>query len=279
MTATSLAQLGGAIISVQFGGALAAILIPMIGAPATVMLRLVLSAGLMLLILRPSPRGNSPRAWRAVLMLGVTLGTMNFSFYQALARLPMGVAVTIEFLGPLLLSAAMSRRIRDGVAVVASLLGVVLISEALKVGWSGLDHVGLGFVALAGLAWAAYILCQAEMGRHFQGLDGVTWAILIAAVLVTPYGLFDAHGPVTTLPVLAGGLGIALLSSAIPYSLEMMALRTIPPQVFSILLALEPAVAALAGLIVLGQRLSATQLVGMGLVVAASVIVTWRPRR
>lgn len=279
MTVTSLALLGGAIVSVQFGGALAAVLIPLVGAPATVMMRLLFSATLMMLILRPDPRGNTPRAWRAVLLLGLTLGTMNFSFYQALARLPMGVAVTIEFLGPLLLSAAMSRRVRDVVAVVAALCGVVLISRALEVGWSGLDHLGIGFAALAGVAWAAYVLCQAEMGHHFRGLDGVTWSLLVAAVLVTPYGLIDARPTVITLPVLASGMGIALLSSAIPYSLEMAALRTIPPRVFSILLAIEPAVAALAGLVVLNQRLTTAQILGMSLVVVASLIVTWRARR
>lgn len=261
------------IVSVQFGGALAATLVPLIGAPATVTFRLLVSAVIMALITRPRLRGHGWPAWRAGLLFGVALGTMNFTFYEALARLPIGVAVTIEFLGPLALSAALSRKAKDAAAVVAALLGVVLISQALTVPWDQLDHAGIAFAATAGACWAAYILCSREVGRHFASLDGLTVALVVAAALVSPIGVLTAHGPLTSPAILLGGVGIALLSSIVPYSLELLALRRMDPRVFGILLSLEPAVAALAGLLILRQRLDLVQLLGMALVVGASVLI------
>lgn len=267
------------VCSVQFGGALAATLIPLVGPATTVALRIVASAVILLAVVRPRLRGHSVAAWRAAALLGVATGTMNLTFYEALGRLPIGVAVTIEFVGPLLLSAAMSRRLVDAACVAAALAGVVLISRALEVPWSSLDHVGIGFAALAGACWAAYILASRSAGRHFRGVDGLTWAMVVAGVLVAPVGIATAHGPVGSAHVLLGGIGIAVLSSALPYSLEMLALRSMPARVFGILLALEPAVAALAGFVVLGQRLTGTQLAGMALVAGASAAVaaTSRP--
>jgi inner membrane transporter RhtA len=183
------------------------------------------------------------------------------------------VAVTIEFLGPLALSAVLSRRGRDVLAVAAALGGIVLISQALTVPWAELDLAGIAWAALAGAGWAAYILGSRSAGRHFDQLDGLAVALVVAAVLVTPVGVLTAHVPALTWGVLGAGVGIAMLSSVVPYSLELLALRAIPPKVFGILLSLEPAVAALAGLLVLGQALTGPQLVGMGLVVAASAVV------
>lgn len=262
-----------AVVSVQFGGALAAVLVPLIGASATVTMRLLISAVLMVAVIRPRLRGRSTEAWRAGLFFGTALAGMNFAFYQSLATLPLGVAVTVEFLGPLTLSAVLSRRARDVLAVAAALCGIVLISQALSVPWAELDLVGITWAALAGAGWAAYILGSRAAGRHFDQLDGLAVALVVAAVLVTPVGILTAHAPALTTGVLAAGAGIALLSSVVPYSLELLALRSIPPKVFGILLSLEPAVAALAGLLVLGQALTAVQLLGMGLVVAASAVV------
>lgn len=262
-----------AVVSVQFGGALAAVLVPLIGASATVTMRLLLSAVIMLLVIRPRLRGRSREAWRAGLLFGAALAGMNFAFYQSLATLPLGVAVTVEFLGPLALSAVLSRRARDVLAVLAALAGVVLISQALTVPWAELDLIGIGWAALAGVGWAAYILGSRSAGRHFDQLDGLAVALVVAAVLVTPVGVATAHAPALTWTVLAGGVGIALLSSVVPYSLELLALRSIPPKVFGILLSLEPAVAALAGLLVLSQGLTTLQLLGMGLVVTASAVI------
>jgi inner membrane transporter RhtA len=262
-----------AVVSVQFGGALAAVLVPLIGASATVTMRLLISAVLMVAVIRPRLRGRSGQAWRAGLFFGASLAGMNFAFYQSLATLPLGVAVTIEFLGPLALSAVLSRRLRDMAAVVAALAGVVLISQALTVPWRELDLGGIAWAALAGAGWAAYILGSRSAGRHFDQLDGLAVALVVAAALVTPVGIATAHAPALTGSVLVGGVGIALLSSVLPYSLELLALRSIPPAVFGILLSLEPAVAALAGLVVLHQVLAVPQLLGMALVVAASAVV------
>lgn len=263
-----------AIVSVQFGAALASTMIPVIGPAATVTFRLVLSAGLMLAVLRPSWRGHSRRAWAAVLGYGLSLGLMNLTFYCALARLPIGVAVTVEFIGPLALSAVLSRRPRDGAAVGAALVGVVLISQAITVPWSQLDLLGIGFAAFAGACWAAYILASRAAGGHFAQLDGLTWALVVASCVVTPFGIVTAHGPLLTWPILVGGAGVALLSSAIPYSLELVALRSLSAQVFGIMLALEPVVAALAGYIVLHEHLDGLQLLGMALVAGASALVS-----
>ncbi|PWF83550.1 EamA family transporter [Kocuria rosea] len=262
-----------AVVSVQFGGALAAVLVPLIGASATVTMRLLISAAIMLAVIRPRLRGRSREAWRSGLFFGAALAGMNFAFYQSLATLPLGVAVTIEFLGPLALSAVLSRRGRDVLAVAAALGGIVLISQALTVPWAELDLAGIAWAALAGAGWAAYILGSRSAGRHFDQLDGLAVALVVAAVLVTPVGVLTAHVPALTWGVLGAGVGIAMLSSVVPYSLELLALRAIPPKVFGILLSLEPAVAALAGLLVLGQALTGPQLVGMGLVVAASAVI------
>nr|WP_240977377.1 EamA family transporter [Knoellia sp. DB2414S] len=260
-----------AIVSVQFGGALAATLVPHIGAGGSVLLRLAFATAILLVVARPRLRGRSRRAWLAVLAFGVALGLMNLAFYASLARLPIGVAVTIEFLGPLTLATALSRRLRDLAAVAAAAVGVVLISEALGTPVADLEWTGLGLAAVAGACWAAYILASRQVGREFASLDGLALAMVVALVLVLPFGLGSA--PQWEAGDVAKGLGIAVLSSVLPYSLELAALRHLNPRVFGILLSLEPVAAALAGLLILGQRLHLTQLLGMGLVVLASALV------
>lgn len=260
-----------AIVSVQFGGALAATLVPEIGSGGSVLLRLGIATVLLLVIVRPRWRGHSRRAWRGVLALGVALGLMNWSFYGALAHLPIGVAVTIEFLGPLVLAAVLSRASRDLVAVAFAALGVVLISGALTQPWASLSWAGILLAATAGVCWAAYILTSRDVGATFERLDGLALAMVVATIVVLPAGLTTAGD--WTSEHLLKGLGIAVLSSVLPYSLELIALRTITPGAFGILLSLEPAVAALAGLIVLSQGLSPLELGGMALVVGASAIV------
>jgi inner membrane transporter RhtA len=260
-----------AVVSVQFGGALAATLVPEIGAPGSVTLRLLFASVILWAVARPSLRGHGRRAWLTVIAFGLSLGLMNLAFYASLAHLPIGVAVTIEFLGPLALATVLSRRARDVGAVAAAGAGVVLISEALEVPLSELDWTGLGLAATAGACWAAYIVASGRTGREFASLDGLALAMVVAMVLVAPFGLGSAGSWSTE--VLAKGLGIAVLSSVLPYSLELVALRRLSARVFGILLSLEPAAAALAGLVVLGQRLTPTQLVGMGLVVLASALV------
>ncbi|MFC7492461.1 MULTISPECIES: EamA family transporter [unclassified Knoellia] len=259
------------IVSVQFGGALAATLVPEIGAGGSVVMRLLFATVILLGIARPRWRGHSRRAWLTVIGFGLALGLMNFTFYGSLAHLPIGVAVTIEFLGPLLLAAAMSRRAVDLLAVVAAAGGVLLISEALSVPFAELNLTGLGLAATAGAFWAAYIIFSGRTGAEFEKLEGLALAMVVATVVTLPFGL--ASVPEWNGELIAKGLGIAVMSSVLPYSLEIVALRRLSTQVFGILLSLEPAVAALAGLLILSQSLHGWQLLGMALVVLASAIV------
>ena len=261
------------VVSVQFGGALAATLIPVAGVLGSVLLRLALASVVMLVVVRPSWRGPTREHWWVVTQFGLILAVMNTAFYAAIDRLPVGVAVTLEFLGPLALAAATSRSRRDVVAVALALVGVVLISGALTTPWAQLDLLGMGLALLAGAAWAGYIIVSGRTGERFQGIDGVAWAMVIATIVVAPFALVTSTAALLAVPTLARGLGIALLSSVIPYSLENVALRWLAPNVFGILLSLEPAVAALAGLLVLGQVLGPAQSAGMALVVAASVVI------
>lgn len=259
------------VVSVQFGGALAATLVPEIGAGGSVLLRISISALILVPLARPRVRGLSRQAWMTVLAFGTALGLMNWSFYGSLAHLPLGVAVTVEFLGPLVLTTVLSRRLLDFVAVVAAGAGVLLISEALTVPLSELSWVGLLLAATAGAFWAAYILLSGRTGREFERLDGLAMALVVSTVVVLPAGLPSAAS--WTGEHVLKGIGLAVLSSLLPYSLELLALRRLAANVFGILLSLEPAVAALAGLVVLGQRLDPLQVVGLVLVVLASAIV------
>jgi inner membrane transporter RhtA len=261
----------GGVVSVQFGGALAATLVPEIGAGGSVLLRIAISALILVPLARPQLRGRSRAAWLTVLAFGTALGLMNWSFYGSLAHLPLGVAVTVEFLGPLVLTTVLSRRPLDFVAVVAAAAGVLLISEAFTVPFDELSLIGLLLAATAGILWAAYILLSRRTGAEFEGLQGLAIALAVSTVVVLPAGLGSSD--LWTTEHLLKGLGLAVLSSLLPYSLELLALRRLAASVFGILLSLEPAVAALAGLVVLGQRLAPLQIVGLVLVVLASAIV------
>nr|WP_174270597.1 EamA family transporter [Mobilicoccus pelagius] len=264
-----------AIGSVQFGGALAVTLLPLVGTLGSVTLRLAIAAAVMLAVLRPSVAGYDRHDWATVAAFGGALALMNTAFYASLTRLPIGAAVTVEFIGPLLLAAVLSRLARDLVAVGVAAVGVVLVSGVLGTG-ARLDSVGVLLALLAGAAWAAYIVLSARTGRRFPKLDGLAFSMAVATVLVAPAGLVTAGARLWEPDALVRGLGIALLSSVLPYSFELLALRRMSAAVFGILLSLEPAVAALAGFLVLGQVLTGTQILGMVAVVAASASVTRR---
>lgn len=267
-----------AVVSVQFGGALAATLVPQVGAPGTVALRMVISALVLWPVVRPRLRGRTASDWRIVGVYAAALALMNLSFYESLARLPIGVAVTIEFVGPLVLAAVLSRKGRDLIAVLAAAIGVVLISGALWTPWSELDLVGIVFALLAGAMWALYILAGGRTAARFAQLDGLAIALALGSVVLLPLGFATAGTTLLEPAILLKGLGIAMLSSLIAYSLELLALGRMSAGVFGVLLSLEPAVAALAGLVVLSQTLSPIQLLGMSLVVLASVTVMSRRR-
>jgi inner membrane transporter RhtA len=265
-----------AVVSVQFGGALAVTLIPLVGVFGSVALRLTIAASLLLVILRPRLRGRTRADWLVVGAFGAILAVMNLCFYGALARVPIGVTVTIEFSGPLVLATVLSHRRKDLLAVAGAGVGVVLISGIASTPWAALNLGGLGLALAAGAAWAGYIVFSARTGARFAQLDGLAIAMTFAAALVAPFGVLTAGSALWTPEALWRGAAIAVLSSVLPYSLELIALRRLAAPVFGILLSLEPAVAALAGLFVLDQHLAALQLLGMACVVAASGLVMGR---
>jgi inner membrane transporter RhtA len=262
-----------AVVSVQFGGALAATLIPVVGVFGSVTLRLTIAAVVLLAIARPRLRGRTTADWLVVVVFGAVLAMMNLFFYGSLARIPIGVVVTIEFIGPLVLATVLSHRSKDLFAVAGAAVGVVLISGMASTPWADIDVTGLGLALAAGASWAAYIVFSRRTGARFAQLDGLAIAMTVAAVLVAPVGVLTGGSVLWTPDALWRGAGIAVLSSVLPYSLELIALRRLAAHVFGILLSLEPAVAAVAGLIVLDQHLRATQLLGMACVVAASGLV------
>ena len=216
---------------------------------------------------RPSLRGHSRRALRLVAVFGLVLACMNLAFYAALDRIPLGVAVTFEFVGPLGVAVAGSRRALDLLWVALAAIGILLLSDF---GGADLDALGVGLALLAGALWAAYILLSARVGREFEGADGLALAMVVGTVVLVPVGVADGGGDLLVPWILAVAAAVAVLSSAIPYTLEMEALRRMPTGVFGVLMSLEPAVAALAGFIVLGEELVAREVVAILFVVAAS---------
>lgn len=260
------------IVSVQFGAAIATTLFDEVGAAGASLLRVVFGAAIMALVFRVRVRGYSAADMRLVVCFGLALGAMNLAFYEALDRIPLGVAVTVEFVGPLSVAVLGSRRALDLLWVVLAAAGIVLLANPL--GASGIDALGLVFALVAGLCWALYIVLAARAGPRFRGADGVTIALVVATVVPLGPGIAEGGADLLRLELLALGAAVGLLSSAIPYTLEMEALRRMPRRVFSVLMSVEPAVAALAGLIVLGQGLAAHEVVAIALVVAASAGAT-----
>ncbi|APU19361.1 putative permease, DMT superfamily [Actinoalloteichus sp. GBA129-24] len=253
--------------SVQFGAAVAVSLFVLLGPVGTVALRLTLAALVLLAITRPRLRGRTRGDLISVVGLGLALATMNIGIYEAMARMPLGPAVTLEFLGPLGLAVVLSRRLRDVAWVLLAGAGVILLSSG---GFDRLDPVGVLFSLGAGAGWACYILLSAQAGRRFPGVQGLALAMCVAAVIALPLGIASAGTALFVPSTLAVALAVALLSSVLPYSVEMHALRRIPARVFGVLMSLGPAMAALAGFLVLGQRLSIVEVVAIGLVIVAS---------
>jgi inner membrane transporter RhtA len=257
-----------AVGSVQFGAALAKTLFDEAGAGGTVFLRVLFAAAVLAAIWRPRLRGHSAAHLWLVAGFGLTLAGMNLAFYASLDRIPLGVAVTFEFVGPLGVAVAGSRRRLDLLWVGLAGAGILLLADFGDFG--DLDAGGVALALLAGAFWAAYILLSARTGRAFPGGTGLALAMIVAAGLLAPVGVADAGGSLLDPVVLALGLAVAMLSSAIPYSLELEALRRLPAGVFGVLMSLEPAVAALAGYVVLGETLGVREVAAIGLVVVAS---------
>jgi inner membrane transporter RhtA len=257
----------GGIISVQGGAALAKLLFPALGAMGTVGLRVVFSAVMLLAVFRPRLRGFGAAHWRAVIAYGLVLGLMNVVFYAALSRIPLGLAVTVEFIGPLGLALFGSRHAVDVVWALLAAGGIALIAPW---GGGGVDAVGVLYALAAGACWAAYIVLGGRMSRMMAGGPAVAMGMVIASFVAVPFAMASGGLARLTPGLLAAGAGVALLSSAIPYTLEMIALKAMPARTFGILMSLEPAVAALAGWVFVHEVLSPRQWLAVGLVILAS---------
>ncbi|MFG2570307.1 DMT family transporter [Streptomyces sp. NPDC048567] len=255
-------------LSVQFGAAIAVLLMPRAGALGVVTLRLAAAALVLLVVCRPKLRGHSRADWGTVVAFGIAMGGMNTLFYQAADRIPLGAAVTLEVLGPLALSVIASRRLVNVVWAALALGGVVLLSGG---GFDRLDPVGAAYALGAGVMWAAYIVFSARTGRRFPQADGLALAMVVAALLSLPLGIMDAGSKLLVPATLGLGAAVALLSSVLPYTLELIALRRLPAPTFAILMSLEPAIAAMAGFLILHQALSLTDALAIALVIGASM--------
>ena len=258
------------IISVQAGAAIAKDLFGTISPTSMVFLRLVTSTVVLLAIARPTWRGRSRSDWLVVAGFGASLGLMNWAIYQSFARIPLGIAVTIEFIGPLTLAVLGSRRARDLVWVGLAAIGVTLLGFES----ADLDAVGVAFALLAGAGWAAYILLSAQTGQRWPGFDGLAMASAFATLLLSAPAIVSGGTALLDPHVLLIGVLVGVLSSVIPYSCELVALRSLAPSVFGILMSLEPAAAALAAIVVLNELLSPIQWLAVGCVVGASVGAT-----
>jgi inner membrane transporter RhtA len=266
-------------LSTQSGSALATGLFATTGPWGAAAARLGFAAVIMLVAVRPRVRSWTRQGWFAVLAYGITLAGMNGSFYAAIDRIPLGTAVAIEFLGPLVLSAVLSRRPADLACVVLALLGVSLFGLESASGAASLDLLGIVFAGLAGTFWAGYVLAGARVGGLIPGYGGLSVALLIGSLSLIPLGGSGAGAAFGDVRVLGLALATALLSSVLPYSLELAALRRMPRHLFGVLLSLEPVVAAVMGLLVLQQDITMTGAAAIGLVVLASVGSTVLARR
>ncbi|MFW6693857.1 EamA family transporter [Streptomyces sp. MAR4 CNX-425] len=263
-------------LSTQFGAAVAALLFPRAGPLGVVTLRLTLAAVLLLLVFRPRLRGHTRGDWAVLCAFGVALSGMNMSFYQAIDRIPLGPAVTLEVLGPLALSVIAGRRAASLLWAALALGGVVLLSGG---GFGGLDPAGVAFAFGAGALWAVYILMSARAGARFPRAEGLAVAMAVAAVISLPVGAVSAGSRLVEPVTLGLGLAVAVMSSGLPYALDQFALRRLPAATFALLMSLAPALAALAGFLVLDQGLTAAQCAAIGMVIAASVGAVRTPPR
>ena len=267
-----------AIISVQSGAAIAKTLFPTLGAAATASLRIGISAIILLAVYRPNLFKITPSQWKIVIPYGLSLGAMNLIFYLAIERIPIGLAVTLEFIGPLMVAVIGSTRLLDYLWVLLAAAGIVLIAP-----WSdnGVDLLGVLFALLAGALWAAYIVLGGKVSKIMKGGEAVATGMLFATILILPFGLLGDGFQSITPTLFYLGIALAMLSSAIPFTLEMKALGQLPSRTFSILMSLEPAAASICALLFLQEYLTVNEVLAVIFVVIASVgsTITARSKR
>ena len=264
------------IISVQLGAAFAKSLFQTIGSGGIVFLRVGFAAIVLLLMWRPRLRQYTPANYALIMLFGLTIAVMNAAFYAAIARIPLGIAVTLEFVGPLGIAVAASRSRRDLLWAGLAIGGVALLAP---IGNANIDPLGMGLALLAGGGWAAYILLNVRIGRAFTGGAGLALSMSVAALVLIPLGVGSGRGMLLNPKVLLVGVGVAVLSTIIPFSLELEALRRLPARVFGVLMSLEPAIAALIGFVVLRETIGLRALVALILIIVASGGVSFFQQR
>ncbi|MDN3310936.1 EamA family transporter [Microbacterium oryzae] len=267
---SSVALVLGSCVSLQFGAALAVQLFPALGSWGVTALRLTIAALLLLVVVRPRVRSWNRSQWLVVIAFGLSLTGMNGFFYAGLERIPLGTAVAIEFLGPLVLAAVLTRRLLDFAWVALALVGMALLGVDSALGVA-LDRLGVVFTLIAAVFWALYIRASARVGQLVPGMGGLAVALVVASVVLLPFGVPAAEASFAQPHLLALAAGTALLASVVPYTLELLALRRLPQRVFGVLLSLEPVVASAAGWLMLSQEMSALRIVAVALVVVASI--------
>jgi inner membrane transporter RhtA len=266
-----------AVFSVQGGAVIAKGIFPFFGVAGTAAIRIVLSAIILLVVFRPAVHRFTAAQWRAVVPYGMTIGVMNLLFYQALERIPLGLAVALEFVGPLAVVIVGSRRALDVVWVGLAMAGIALIAPFQADG--AVDPIGVTYALLTGACWAAYIVLGGRVSQRLDAGVAVAIGMAIAALVVTPYALVDGGIGTIAPGLFVPCVALAVLSSALPFTLEMKALRLLPGRTFSVLMSLEPVIAALCGLVLLGEHLTRAQWLAVALVVIASAGATTSIRR
>ncbi|MBU2876449.1 MULTISPECIES: EamA family transporter [Aliiglaciecola] len=267
-----------AMVTIQSGASLAKQLFPIVGPEGTTALRLGFAAAILWLVFRPwrtLPHGSD---WRSIVIYGLCLGGMNILFYLAIERIPLGIAVALEFTGPLAVALFSSKQKSDLVWVACAIAGIVLLMPDLT-STEGLDLAGALMALGAGGCWAGYILFGTRSGKQVSGGVTVALGMTVAAIMLFPVGVVTQGLALFSWEVLPLGLLVGVLSSALPYSLEMVALRNMPTQAFSVLMSLEPAIAALAGLAILSEYLSLLQWAAIALVIVASIGSSFTPKK
>lgn len=256
-----------AMVSIQSGASLAKTLFPVIGAPGTTALRLALASVLMLVFLRPWRAPFSASSLRIIILYGVALGAMNLLFYIAISRIPLGIAVALEFTGPLAVAMYHSRRLVDYIWIAMAVIGLGLLIPMGQT--ERLDMAGVAYALGAGVCWGAYIVFGQRAGSE-HGVQISAWGVLIAAICVAPIGIADAGTALFSPALIPAAIGLAILSTALPLSLEMIAMTKIPARTFGTLMSMEPAIGALSGLIFLQEHLSLTQWLAILAIIVAS---------
>jgi len=266
-----------AMASVQMGASIAKTMFPLVGPMGMVAVRIALGTIVLCLLMRPWRARVTASNWRSLIVYGITLGVMNMFYYLSLNRVPLGIAVAIEFIGPLAVAVFSSRRILDFCWILLAAAGLLLLLPVAHVG-VGIDPLGALFALAAGVCWAIYIIFGQKAGAD-HGVQSVPLGSLISAVLVVPVGLFDRGTALLSGSVLLPGLAVGILSTALPYTLEMYALTRLPARTFGILMSIEPAFGALIGVAYLHEWLTTLQWCAIALIIVASVGATASARQ